>query len=453
MPKVHYSLGRKILINLVPVGATVIMVIVNSSFMKFFTDVIGLSPAMYGTVFLLFSIWNGINDPILGYWADRKPITKKGKYAPLIRWATPVIAISVIALLFSSPSWSQIMIAAYLLVLLVIYEGAQTVLQVSFQAFSVNTFLSMQERTQVNVIMNYINMIPVFIAGMIPIWFLTGDFSQKTLILIFSAAILFGVILIAVGNMFIKEDPDFYKNMEVTNGLKQMFKLAKDLFLDRTFLLFMVAFFFLQASTGSYFTGYLYYMDNVLEVSGLRATIPDLLTGIAQMLIFPMIIVMVKKFGSRDTLWMGISMAIVGHIILFFPVNYWIAAATYIVILSGYAFSSAINIPFTGLVVDHIEMKTGKRQPGVVRGVMQVILIPAASVQTLILSALLDISGYVPGSKSQPEEVVRAIRIGTGLVPAIILIIAVILIRLIPINRTKEREIEAFVDKKHGDHN
>lgn len=451
MPKVHYSLGRKILINLVPVGATLITVIVNSSFMKFFTDVIGLSPAIYGTVFLLFSIWNGINDPVLGYWADRKPFGTRGKYAPLIRWATPVIGLSVIGLLFSSPNWSQIAIAAYLLVLLVIYEGAQTVLNVSFQAFSINTFLSMEERTQVNVIMNYINMIPVFLGGMIPIWFLTGNFSHNTLILIFSIAILLGVALIAVGQIFIREDPDFYKHMEVTNGLKQMFKLAKDLFLDRTFLLFMVAFFFLQASTGSYFTGYLYYMDNVLEVSGLKATIPDLLTGIAQMLIFPMIIIMVKKLGSRDTLWLGISLAIFGHIVLFFPVSYWIAAASYILILSGYAFSSAINIPFTGLVVDHIEMKTGKRQPGVVRGIMQVILIPAASVQTLILSALLDISGYVAGSKHQSEEVIRAIRTGTGLVPAIILIIAVILIRLIPINRTKECEIETFVENRHGE--
>ena len=55
--------------------------IVTSSFMKFYTDMVGLSPAIYGVVFLIFSIWNGINDPIIGYWADKRPfLTGRGKY-------------------------------------------------------------------------------------------------------------------------------------------------------------------------------------------------------------------------------------------------------------------------------------------------------------------------------------------------------------------------------------
>ena len=169
----YYNLKRKILVNLISAGSALLWVIVSSSFMKFYTDMVGLSPAMYGVVFLIFSIWNGINDPIIGYWADKRPfLTGRGKYLPLIRWSIPIIGISVISLVFASPGWNEIFTAAYLLILLVIYEGANTLLGVSFMAFTVNTFLSTTERTQVQVIASYVNMIPVFIRrydpGMVP---------------------------------------------------------------------------------------------------------------------------------------------------------------------------------------------------------------------------------------------------------------------------------------------
>jgi len=292
-------------------------------------------------------------------------------------------------------------------------------------------------------------MIPIFLGGMIPVWFLTGDYSRMNLVAIFSGAILLGLLLIWIGAIFIREDEGFYKNLEVTQGLKELFTLSKDFFKDKTFLIFMVAFFFIQAGTSNYFSGYLYYMDNVLEVSGLKATIPDLITGIVQMALFPFIVLWVRKFGSKETLWKGLLIAVVGHAVLTLPINYWVAAVTYIVILAGYGFASAITNPIMGLVVDHIELKTRKRQPGVVRGIMAVLLVPAASLQPLILSTLLSASGYVGGSKGQSAEVDQAIRLATGIIPAIILLVGVLLLILLPINHKKELEIQAAIEEKH----
>jgi Na+/melibiose symporter-like transporter len=191
-------------------------------------------------------------------------------------------------------------------------------------------------------------------------------------------------------------------------------------------------------------------MDNVLEVSSLKATVPDILTGVGQMLLFPFIIKWVKKFGSRDTLWKGFLLALVGHLTLTLPINYWIAAGTYIVILLGYGFGSAINGPISGLVVDHIELQTGKRQPGVVRGIMAIIMLPATSIQPLVLSALLSASGYIGETKHQTAEVVQAIRLGTGLVPALILVVGIILLAKLPLDHKRELEIQAAIEEKHG---
>jgi GPH family glycoside/pentoside/hexuronide:cation symporter len=451
--KAYYNLKRKILMNLISAGSALLWVIVSSSFMKFYTDVVGLSPAIYGVVFLIFSIWNGINDPIIGYWADKRPfLTGRGKYRPLIRWSVPIIGFSVIALVFASPGWNEIVTAAYLLTLLIIYEGANTLLGVSFMAFTVNTFLSTTERTKVQVIASYVNQIPVFLGGMIPVWFLTGEFSRLTVATIFSGAFIFGLLLIWIGSRFIREDESFYKNLEFTRGLKELLSLVKDLIKDKTFALFCLAFLFIQAGTGNYFSGYLYYMDNVLEVSGLKATIPDVLTGVGQMLLFPLIIVMVKKFGARDVLWKGLLIAVAGHFVLTLPINYWIASGTYIVILLGYGFGSAINPAMIGLAVDHIELKTGKRQPGVVRGIIALLMAPASSAQPLILSVLLSAAGYIGETKHQTAEVVQAIRYGTGLIPALIIIIGIILLAMVPINHKREVEIQIAIEAKHGLH-
>jgi len=450
----YYTKKRKILLNLISGGTGLINVVVLSSLMKFFTDIVGLSPAVYGVVFVIFSIWNGINDPIIGFWADQKPFDSRyGKYRHLIRWAVPIMALTILPLFIADPSWPELVTAIYLLVLLVIYEAARTMLEVSFAGFKVNTFLSMKDRTEVQVIGSYVSMIPVLVGSMIPAMFLTGEFSRFTIISIFSGAIVFGLVLIWLGSKFVKEDPHFYEHMEVTNGLKELLQLFFELIKDKVFLYFVLGFFMLQSATGNYYAGFLYYMDNVVLAEGLEVVIPDILTGVMQMAIFPFIVLSVKKFGSKKTLLPGMLLSVIGHFILTFDINYWVASAMYIIILGGYAFNGSIMVPMQGLIVDHIEIKTNKRQPGGIAGIMAVILVPAASIQTLIMSALMDSAGYIGAVKEQTPEVVQAIRIGTGLVPSLILLTGIIILTRLPLDFKREKEIQNEIEEIHSNRN
>jgi Na+/melibiose symporter-like transporter len=77
-------------------------------------------------------------------------------------------------------------------------------------------------------------------------------------------------------------------------------------------------------------------------------------------------------------------------------------------------------------------------------------MVPASSLQPLILSALLSAAGYVGESKSQTAEVVRAIRLGTGIIPAAILLAGIALLILLPINHKRELEIQTAIEAKHG---
>jgi len=71
--------------------------------MIYYTDVVGLSPASVGTMFLLTRLWDGLNDPIMGIIADRTS-TRSGKFRPYLLWgAVPFAIIGVLT--FSTPNF------------------------------------------------------------------------------------------------------------------------------------------------------------------------------------------------------------------------------------------------------------------------------------------------------------------------------------------------------------
>ncbi|SNR51324.1 glycoside/pentoside/hexuronide:cation symporter, GPH family [Lutibacter agarilyticus] len=69
--------------------------------MIYYTDVVEISPASVGTMFLLTRLWDGLNDPIMGIVSDRTK-TSMGKFRPYLLWvAIPFGLIGVLT--FSTP--------------------------------------------------------------------------------------------------------------------------------------------------------------------------------------------------------------------------------------------------------------------------------------------------------------------------------------------------------------
>ncbi len=172
-------------------------------------------------------------------------------------------------------------------------------------------------------------------------------------------------------------------------------------------------------------------------------------TCIVQIILYPFIVLVVAKWGSIDALSVGLIAAVIGHSMLTFIDSYWMAVLSYAVMFIGYSVQFATSGPLEGILIDHIEKASGKRQPGVIRGIMAVLMVPAGTVQVMIFSTLLTVSGYDGSVKTQAPEVVEAIKLGTGVIPAAFLVLGIILLRFFPIGKKEEVEIEAFVENKH----
>ena len=83
-------------------------VLIHNAFLKYYTDIIGLSPKYVGLIYAIFGIWNAVNDPAIGVWLDRyKYNEKKGKYVHIMKLAAPVTLFASFAMIWAQPSWHE----------------------------------------------------------------------------------------------------------------------------------------------------------------------------------------------------------------------------------------------------------------------------------------------------------------------------------------------------------
>lgn len=66
----------------------------------FYTDVFGLSPAHVAGLFLVARIWDAINDPLMGYLADRNE-SKRGKFRPFLLYGALPLNLVLLACFFT----------------------------------------------------------------------------------------------------------------------------------------------------------------------------------------------------------------------------------------------------------------------------------------------------------------------------------------------------------------
>lgn len=64
---------EKIGFALTNLGNIPIMTLLNTYLLIFYTDVVGIDPAIVGTLFLISRLLDGVSDPLLGFLIDRFP--------------------------------------------------------------------------------------------------------------------------------------------------------------------------------------------------------------------------------------------------------------------------------------------------------------------------------------------------------------------------------------------
>lgn len=435
--------SKKTLIVLAAVGAVLAGNVVHATFLKYFTDYIGIRPSAFGVIYILFMIWNAINDPLFGGIIDKvKPHPTKGKYVYIMKVTAPLILITMVVMLLASPSWPTFLIYIYLTIGLLIFDTAYTAFIITFNSYILAVAPSTEERADFSLLQNYIYMVPAFASTSIAVTLLTGGYPRYVIVLVYTAFAIVGGILFLISLKAMKDSPELYKHFDADNvDAISIMKNIGPVLKNRNFLMFALYNIFAVGAASTYMNSYLYYMEHVAGAKGFAAAIPDLIGGVYTLMVYPIATYIIRKYGVRNMLRTLLWVSVIAFTGLFFATSYYQALIGYVLLMTGFAAVFAANTPLIGAIIDEDRSRTKIYKPGVYLGIAAIFAIPARAIHVATFSFIIDFFGYDGLAAVQTERAIMGIRIGAGLVPAIMVLIGIIPLFFFTIDKKKENEI------------
>ena len=114
-------------------GGCMTFTLMASVFTMYCTNALGVDPIVLGTLVIIWTIWDAINDPLMGALMDKvfaRNKNPKGKFRPWLLRATPLLAVSAIALWTVPTFFDGIPLLVVLFMCKILYEAAYTMFNI-----------------------------------------------------------------------------------------------------------------------------------------------------------------------------------------------------------------------------------------------------------------------------------------------------------------------------------
>ena len=110
-------------------GGCMTFTLMSTIFSMFCTNALGIDPILLGTLVIVWTVWDALNDPLMGALMDKafaKKQNPKGKFRPWILRATPLLAVTAVALWTAPTFFEGIPLIVVLFSTKILYEAAYT---------------------------------------------------------------------------------------------------------------------------------------------------------------------------------------------------------------------------------------------------------------------------------------------------------------------------------------
>ena len=114
-------------------GGCMTFALMASIFSMYCTNVLGINATVMGVLTIIWTIWDAVNDPIMGAIMDKafaKRQNKRGKFRPWLLRATPLIAVSALAMWTVPTLLDGIPLLVALFSFKILYEAAYTMFNI-----------------------------------------------------------------------------------------------------------------------------------------------------------------------------------------------------------------------------------------------------------------------------------------------------------------------------------
>lgn len=419
----------------------------------FYTDIVGMAPAVASAIMLVAKLWDGINDPMFGAIAERTH-TKLGRFRPYILYGAPFLAVfSVLTFTKLGSGTVAVVWAAFT------YIGCgmlYTVVNLSYGSLST----VMTDDTEELVKLNNYRMIGTNVSSVLlnaisaPLLvYLSGNTGSYTAGGYTKLAMIYAICALP---MFIFVFSKCKERLAPINKkskipLKQSIKCV--LTNKPLMLIFFVQLFALGSFFGRMGVAVYYFMYDLKrpDLISLLMALPSLVTVIGIMVSKPFLMKVGRmKMQIIGLLGQAASLAAIWYVGGFLGYDH---VGTIIVLHAVYGFfcyTCAIPMAMIPDAINYEEDKTGVRADGTSYA--------AVSLSTKFASAfgvsgallVMGAMGYV-ANQEQTAAGLSGINFSANLLFAIVALIGIIPALMYPLNEEKNEEIKARLAKKRAE--
>lgn len=410
--------------------------------LKFMTDIMGLNPAIAGSVFLVAKVWDAFADVAVGSWIDNsKHNGRFGRYHSFIMWATVPLALILIAN-FTAPDFSITgkTVSAYALYM--IFGTVYSIANIPYGSLIPTMTNDPQERSVLSSLRQGGSTLGLLIAtvAFMPI---VNQFSDKqhgftVAVCVFAAL---GCAIVYIMCFLVKER---YVPAPPSEQVGEKIPVAKQFALllhNRPLLGLCAANLFIFSAFNVRLAVQVYFAEDVLHDNWALSYLG--LFSIA--CVFPGVAIvpwLTKRIGKRKTYMLGAAIWLIADFIAFFAVHNTVL----LVIFScfayfGSALPNSLNWAMVADCVEYGEWKTGVRNQALTYSSFTWFRKVSQALAGFIPGVVLAWTGYVANAAEQSSTTllgIRGLMFGYPLVMSILTIVSIALIY----NLTDDRFVE-----------
>ncbi len=399
----------------------------------FYENEVLLNAGLIALAWVIYGIWNSINDPLAGHLSDRTwGFTRRwGRRVPWIALTIGPFSLFYV-LIFTPPDpTNQVSLFSWFLLMICLFDSFYTIWGLNYAAILPEKFRSDLDRNKVASTKYIFSMFGLVVGLLIPPLFISYGNRESFVIAAVVITAISAVALLA-GIHGCRDTPEMIqaavrraenKSAEIPffTSIKQIFTRRN----ARTFLFVNMCFQSVQTIT---LASVPYYVRSVLQVDAIYET---LLLGIVLVFIvvsIPIWSLLMRRLGSRSTILAGAPISIVGLFLVVLPIdlNVTMVAMAFLGFgLGGELISQ--EVAFTDVIDEDTAMYKTRRE-GIYYGVNGFMIRFSLIFQAIAFGIIHFFTNYIEGGVAQPPEAIVGIRLHFGLVPLLFMVAIFLLV-------------------------
>jgi GPH family glycoside/pentoside/hexuronide:cation symporter len=439
---------RKIMYGSGELGFSLTSTIIAAYFLFFLTSVVGIPMGVASIALLIGKNWDWINDPLFGYISDHTH-TRWGRRRPFLLFGPVPYAIIFALMWWRPPLQGQVALVLYYAAVYVFYEAAATMVYMPYFALTPELTSDYDERTSLVSLRAFFSIFGSLLAFSLPEMVVNGFIPEHAGNVFLMGAIFALISALPLYVVFFgtKERQEFIQQEQP--GLLQSIKESVQ---NRPFVFGTIIYLFTWVTVDLLQTILIFYITFVVmreaDTTVIMATI-----FIVAILAIPLWTWTSRHMNKRIAYIIGMVFLTAVLMVL---MNLTPLTPLYLIlglcVLAGIGVAAAHVIPWA-IIPDAIEvgeLKTGRRHEGMYYSLISLAQKIASGIAIPGAGLVMQVTGFIPNAAQQPASALLGIRLLTGPIPGVMMLIGIVFALVYPLGREGYTQIAQELEERRA---